>query len=44
MDTTHKRIGLLWCPSSKAALLNHSPPVWAPTRLDHLRRSSYRLL
>lgn len=34
-DTTHKRIGLLWCPSSKAALLNHSPPVWAPTKLDH---------
>lgn len=34
VDTTLET-AIHWCLSSKAALLIHSPLVWAPTKLDH---------
>ena len=38
VDTTHKRIGLLWCPSSKAALSNSLSDTLGTEHLCHFRR------
>ena len=45
MDTTHKRIGLLWCLSSKAALSNSLSDTLGTEHLCHFRRQCHiRLL